>query len=149
MKQVCKLKGRQFPCFMSPRVKENDWINDRRQLEVPTHRLVSSFQGVKANDWKTPGATFFSSRSQYSRKCTLNWSWPQNVFASFCLGSALLGVLKLFTSLVAEDTGGSDNKLGQWHTLTNFIPISVINRLETRKNLKVVYVREKSFCLSF
>ena len=39
-------------------VKENDWINDRRQLEVPTHRLVSSFQEVKANDWKTPGATF-------------------------------------------------------------------------------------------
>ena len=58
MKQVCKLKGRQFPCFMSPEVKENDWINDRRQLEVPTHRLVSSFQRVKANDWKTPGATF-------------------------------------------------------------------------------------------
>ena len=58
MKRVCKLKGRQFPCFMSPGVKENDWINDRRQLEVPTHRLVSSFQEVKANDWKTPGATF-------------------------------------------------------------------------------------------
>ena len=58
-KQVCKLKGRQFPCFMSPGVKENDWINDRRQLEVPTHRLVSSFQGLKANDWKTSGATFF------------------------------------------------------------------------------------------
>ena len=65
MKQVCKLKGRQFPCFMSPGVEENDWINDRRQLEVSTHRLVSSFQGVKANDWKTPGATFFSSRSQF------------------------------------------------------------------------------------